>query len=260
MKISFIGSGNVATHLATALNKIGGISILQIISKDKSHAKNLAMQVKADYSDELSRLKTNFELLIFAVSDDALNEILQKIEIPDNRLLCHTAGSVHSSIFENVTRKYGVIYPLQTFSKNKTVDWKDLPIFITASDDATEKRLIHITKQLSRNNQVISDEQRFALHVAAVFACNFANAVMTASQQLCEENNLDFAFLHPLIKETFDKAMRNGPKHSQTGPAKRADVNVMNKHLEFLREKPMEQQIYKLISEFISARYANDRN
>jgi predicted short-subunit dehydrogenase-like oxidoreductase (DUF2520 family) len=83
---------------------------------------------------------------------------------------------------------------------------------------------------------------------------------MTASQQLCEENNLDFTFLHPLIKETFDKAMRNGPKHSQTGPAKRADVSVMNKHLEFLRDKPMKQQIYKLISEFITARYANDRS
>jgi len=259
MKISFIGSGNVATHLATALNKISGVSILQIISKDKSHAKNLAMQVKADFSDELSRLKNNFDLLIFSVSDDALYEILKNIEIPDNRILCHTAGSVPSTIFENVTRKYGVIYPLQTFSKNKTVDWKDVPILLTASDEATEKRLSHLTKQLSRNNLVITDEQRFAIHVAAVFACNFANAAMTISQQLCDENNLDFSLLHPLIKETFDKAMRNGPKHSQTGPAKRGDEGVMQKHLEFLRDKPREQQIYELVSAYISDRYSNDR-
>lgn len=260
MKISFIGSGNVATHLATALNKIGGVSIQQIISKDKSHAKNLAMQVKADYSDELSRLKTNFDLLIFAVSDDALVSILDELEIPDNRIVVHTAGSVPSTIFEKVSRKYGVIYPLQTFSKNKSVDWKDLPIFLTASDDSTEKRLSHITKQLSRNNHVISDEQRFALHVSAVFACNFSNAAMTISQQLCEEKNLDFSLLHPLISETFDKALRIGPKFSQTGPAKRGDTTVMKKQLEFLSDKPLEKQIYSLLSEFISQRYENDRS
>ncbi|MCB0670205.1 MAG: DUF2520 domain-containing protein [Saprospiraceae bacterium] len=260
MKISFIGSGNVATHLATALNKISGVNIQQIISKDKSHAKNLAMQVRADHSDELSRLKTNFDILIFAVGDDALLNILNELDIPDNRILVHTAGSVPSTVFEKVSRKYGVIYPLQTFSKNKSIDWKDLPIFLTASDESTEKRLSHITKQLSRNNHIISDEQRFALHVSAVFACNFSNAAMTISQQICEERNLDFSLLHPLIRETFDKALRNGPKFSQTGPAKRGDTTVMNKHMQFLSEMPLEKKIYEMVSDFISQRYENDRS
>lgn len=260
MKISFIGSGNVATHLATALNKISGVNIQQIISKDKSHAKNLAMQVRADHSDELSRLKTNFDILIFAVGDDALLNILNELDIPDNRIVVHTAGSVPSTIFEKVSRKYGVIYPLQTFSKNKSIDWKDLPIFLTASDESTEKRLSHITKQLSRNNHIISDEQRFALHVSAVFACNFSNAAMTISQQICEESNLDFSLLHPLIRETFDKALRNGPKFSQTGPAKRGDTTVMKKHMQFLSEMPLEKKIYEMVSDFISQRYENDRS
>ena len=100
-----------------------------------------------------------------AVNDDALQNIAKEIQLPDNKLLCHTAGSVPSTIFENISRKYGVIYPLQTFSKNKSIDWKEIPIFLTASDDATEKRLSHLTKQLSRNNQTITDQQRFALHV-----------------------------------------------------------------------------------------------
>ena len=260
MKISFIGSGNVATHLATALNKISGVNIQQIISKDKSHAKNLAMQVRADHSDELSRLKTHFDILIFAVGNDALLNILNELDIPDNRILVHTAGSVPSTVFEKVSRKYGVIYPLQTFSKNKSIDWKDLPIFLTASDESTEKRLSHITKQLSRNNHIISDEQRFALHVSAVFACNFSNAAMTISQQICEERNLDFSLLHPLIRETFDKALRNGPKFSQTGPAKRGDTTVMNKHMQFLSEMPLEKKIYEMVSDFISQRYENDRS
>ena len=258
MKISFIGSGNVATHLALALNKVSGISILQVISRDKGHAKNLAMQVKADHTDQLTRIKTNFDLLIFAVNDDALTTILAEIKLPDNKLLCHTAGSVPSTVFKGITRKYGVIYPLQTFSKNKPVDWKDIPIFITASDDSIEKRLTHLTKQLSRNNQVITDQQRFALHVAAVYACNFANGAMTVSQQICEEHDLDFGLIHPLISETFGKALRNGPKESQTGPAKRGDINVMNKHLDFLSEKPLEKELYQLMSQYIADRYNKD--
>ena len=112
-------------------------------------------------------------ILIFAVSDDALEEIVKKIEIPDNRILVHTAGSVPSTIFENVTRKYGVIYPLQTFSKNKSIDWKEIPIFLTACDDSTEKRLSHITKQLSRNNQVISDQSAFCYSYCCCFCLQF---------------------------------------------------------------------------------------
>jgi predicted short-subunit dehydrogenase-like oxidoreductase (DUF2520 family) len=95
--------------------------------------------------------------------------------------------------------------------------------------------------------------------LAAVYACTFENAAMTISQQLCEENDLDFALLHPLINETFAKALRNGPKHSQTGPAKRGDTTVMNKHLEFLENKSLEKEIYELVSRFISNRYVNDR-
>jgi len=251
MKVSFIGSGNVATHLATALNKISGISILQIVSKNKSHAKNLAMQVKADYTDELARIKTNFDLLIFAVNDDSLLEIVKEIDLPDNKLLCHTSGSIPSTIFENITRKFGVLYPLQTFSKNKSIDWKDVPLLITSSDDATEKRLSHLARQLSKNTELITDEQRFALHVAAVFASNFSNAALTVSQLLCEENNVDFNLLYPLITETFDKALRIGPKFAQTGPAKRGDESVMARHLTFLQGKEIESQMYKLNSKYI---------
>ncbi len=252
MKISFIGSGNVATHLATSLNKISGVSILQIISKNKSHARHLAMKVKADAANELSRLKTNFDILIFAVNDDALEEILPAMELPNNKILCHTAGSISSTIFQKYSRHYGVIYPLQTFSKNKEIDWRDIPILLTASDDHTEKRLSHLAKQLSKKIQVITDEQRFALHVAAIFACNFSNATMTISQLLCHEKDLDFSLLHPLLAETMEKALRNGPKHSQTGPAKRGDRTVIEKHVKFLEEKEKEKEIYKLLTEYIS--------
>ncbi len=259
MKISLIGSGNLAQHLAPALNKIGGVTIMQVISRDKSQAKNLAMQVKADYSDELSRLKPNFDMLLFAVSDDAIDEVLQQLEVPDNKILCHTAGSVSSRVLANYARRFGVIYPLQTFSRNKPVDWRDVPLFVTASDEGTEKRLLHLTRQLSKSTNVINDDQRFALHVSAVFACNFSNAVMAISQKLCEKHDLDFEWLHPLINETLGKAMRNGPKHSQTGPAKRADATVMARHLEFLATEPQEKAVYEVVSDFISSHFGNSK-
>ncbi len=255
MKISFIGSGNVATHLAIALKKISGIKINQIISKNRSHAKNLAMLVKADYSHELSRLKNNFDLLILSVNDDGLDDILSQTAFPNNKILCHTAGSVSSEIFKNISRKYGVIYPLQTISKNKDLDWKSIPVMITASDESTEKRLLQLVKQLTRETHVISDEQRFALHVAAVFACNFSNAMMQVSEQLCEENNIDFDLLQPLIKETFSKVDKMGPKNAQTGPAKRGDQAVISKHLDFLKNHPAEKKIYELLSEHIMAHH-----
>ncbi|NND08766.1 MAG: DUF2520 domain-containing protein [Saprospiraceae bacterium] len=255
MKISFIGSGNVATQLALALQKIGGVKIHQIISRDKGHAKNLAMQVKADHNHELSRLKPNFDLLILAVNDDAIADILTQTPLPDNKIICHTAGSVASTVFKDMSRKYGVIYPLQTISKNKTTVWKSLPILITASDDSTEKRLTQLVKHLTRATHVITDEQRFALHVAAVFACNFSNAMMQISQKLCAENNIDFDLLKPLTQETFEKAERMGPRNAQTGPAKRGDQSVINKHLEFLKDHDLEKNLYRDLSAYIQQTY-----
>ncbi len=255
MKISVIGAGNVATHLVTALNKISGTNILQVISRDKSHAKYLAMQVKADYTNELSRLKTNFDLLLICTSDDALTEIVGELDVPQSKIICHTAGSISSKVFDEKFKRYGVLYPLQTFSKNKSIDWRDVPIFLTTSDDHTEKRLLHLAKQLSKNVEVISDEQRFALHIAAVYACNFTNAVMQVSQELCEKNNLDFSLLKPLIDETVSKVWKMGPKDAQTGPARRADTTVINKHLKFLEDMKTERELYQLLTKYIGERY-----
>ena len=251
MKISFIGSGNVATHLALSLNKIGGIKINQIISRDKAHAKYLAMQVKAEHSHELSRLKSNFDILIICVNDDALHKILEEAQLPNNKIICHTAGSVSSDILKNASRKYGVIYPLQTISKNKVIDWKNVPMLITSSDDTTEKRLVQLVKHLTRETRIVTDKQRFALHVSAIFACNFSNAVMQISQSLCHENDLDFDLLDPLIEETFSKVRKMGPKNAQTGPAKRGDQSVIDKHLAFLKDNPEEKQIYQLLTDHI---------
>ncbi len=253
MKISFIGSGNVATQMALALNRISSVKIDQIISRDRNEAKHLAQQVRADHTDDFSRIN-NFDLLIMAVSDDSIDEILEKVELPNNKIICHTAGSVSSEVLKNVSRKYGVIYPLQTLSKTKDVDWTDLPVFLTTSDDSTQKRLLQVIKQLTRETHIITDEQRFALHVSAVFACNFSNAMMQVSEQICQDNNLDYKLLSPLIAETFEKLGKMGPRHAQTGPARRGDTRVMQKHLDFLQDRALEKDIYKMVSDYIQSR------
>ncbi len=251
MKVSFIGSGNVATHLAPALKKVSGVEIVQIISKDKGHAKNLAMKVKADHSHELSRLRPNFDLLIISVGDDSLSEIIEQAPLPDNKIICHTAGSVPSEIFSKASRKYGAIYPLQTFSKNKDINWYNVPIFITGSDEHTEKRLLHLAKQISGDVRTITDNQRFALHIAAVYSCNFTNAILTISQEICQRNELDFDLLKPLIDETMVKVWQMGPKQAQTGPAKRGDATVIDKHIEYLSDQGKEKELYQLLSDYI---------
>ena len=258
MKISFIGSGNVATHLALAFNRVSGVDILQIISRNKNHAKTLATKVRAEYTNELSRLKTNFDLLVISTSDDSITQVLEEGNFPDNKIICHTAGSVSSDVFNSISRKFGVIYPLQTFTKGKEINWYEVPFFITASEESTSRRLQHLAKQVSKKVYVISDEARAALHIAAVFSCNFTNAILQIGQGICERNKLDFEFLKPLIDETMSKVWRMGAFQAQTGPAKRNDQSVLTKHMNFLEDQPKAQNIYQVMSNYIAHTHAKN--
>lgn len=251
MKVSFIGSGNVATHLADAISKMAGISIHQVISRKMENAKQLSIKVGALPSDQLSHLIPNYDLLILAVNDDALEEVISKLPVFEGGIICHTAGSASSDIFCSRWDKYGVIYPLQTFTKGKPIQWSEVPILISASDEQTEYELVQLTQNISARVQTTSDVQRAILHLAAVFACNFTNAMMSISEDLCQSHYVDFPLIHPLIIETFEKALSHGPKKSQTGPATRNDVNTIKKHLHLLSERGLEKAIYKLVSEYI---------
>ncbi len=254
--ISFIGSGNLAWHLAPALDNIG-FSVKEVYSRNPRNAKQLTgrlyqAEVKAtlDFSTSPSRV------FIIAVADDAIQAIAQDIILPEGAILVHTSGSQPLSVLGYAaTPHIGVFYPLQTFSKTKKVDFRDIPIFIETETEEAEAICLRMAKQISSNVQKIGSRERKALHVAAVFASNFANHMLTISKDLLLKNGLSFDLLKPLISETLNKGLSIGPENSQTGPAKRGDFEILDKHVEFLQYDESLAAIYKLVSQHIIDRY-----
>lgn len=249
MRVSFIGSGNVATHLANACVQ-AGITVIDIYSPTHGNAEILAKQCKARAILNISDLDTNIDLLLISVPDDALSNISKQI----TSLPCpvvHTAGSVSIDVLKSDEHAYGVLYPLQTFSKSKEINIEKVPFFIESSTEQLEATLINLLDKLNAGYTLANSEQRMHLHIAAVFACNFTNYMYQLAHTLCKEQNLSFEALIPLIQETAEKIKNLSPKEAQTGPAKRADDNTMQKHLKALEQDAAMHELYKLISEGI---------
>lgn len=248
MKVVFVGAGNVATNLAIELYRLD-FDIVQVYSRTQESADELAHQVKAIATTNLSNIIDSADLYIFSVKDAVLKDVLS--QIPHNKgLWIHTAGSLPLSILEGFTEKYGVFYPLQTFSKGRNITWKNIPIFVEASDIESEELLMAIAKQLSEKVAILSSDLRQYVHLTGVFACNFVNHMYALSAEVLKKANLTFDVALPLIDETASKVHEMNPEEAQTGPAVRYDENVMNKHLAMLDNDKM-ADIYRLISDSI---------
>ncbi len=248
MRIVFIGAGNLATHLSLALYE-KGCTIAQIYSRTEESARTLAEKVNAAYTHRIDEIINDADLYVFSVKDDALPQLLHKIE-KNQSLWVHTAGSVPMDIFKSHSEHFGVLYPLQTFSKTKDVDFSTIPIYIEANQPQHLESLKKLAAKLS--NQVIeaSSEQRKYLHVAAVFAGNFTNHMYAIAANLLEEKGLHFDQFLPLIRETANKIQTIHPQEAQTGPAVRFDEEVINRHMNMLEDRNL-QKIYHLLSENI---------
>lgn len=250
--VSFIGSGHLAWHLAPALDNMGYV-VREVYSPNPNHAEALTERLyQAEVKATLDFSTSDSKVFIIAVSDDAIADIAREIILPEDAILVHTSGSQPISQLQYAaTQHLGVFYPLQTFSKSKKVDFKDIPIFIESYTEEAEQALIQIAKSISKEVRKIGSEERKALHVAAVFASNFSNHMLTIAKEIMQQNSLDYDWLKPLITETINKSMYMGPEEAQTGPAKRADLNVLDIHLEFLKEQQSIAEIYKVISQHI---------
>ncbi|MDR3056645.1 MAG: DUF2520 domain-containing protein [Prevotella sp.] len=248
MKVVLIGAGNVATHLATELYQ-KSFDIIQVYSRTIKSASALAKAVHAVPVTEISAIINDADLYIFSVKDSVLEELIS--QVPENKgLWLHTAGSMPIDIFSKYTSHYGVIYPFQTFSKNRDVNWSDIPLFIEASEHNTLIQLEGIAKQLSGKVLELSTDKRKYLHLTGVFACNFTNHMYALAEQILKKIDLPFEVALPLIDETAAKVHSLSPKVAQTGPAVRYDENVINKHLSLIDSKQV-KEIYKLISDDI---------
>lgn len=254
ISIAFVGAGNLATNLAKALHQ-KGFRIAQVYSRTEESAQALASAVHSEWTTELSRIVPDATLYIVALKDSALIELLpQIVEGKQNKLWVHTAGSLPIDIWTERTTRYGVFYPLQTFSKLREVDFHEIPFFIEANRQEDAEWLKTIASALSRRVYAANSEQRKSLHLAAVFACNFTNHLYVLASDLLKKYGLPFDAILPLIDETARKVHDLSPSDAQTGPAIRYDENVIGQHLDMLSGDPDMQELYRMLTESIHRR------
>lgn len=249
-KIVVIGAGNMATRLALSL-QASGYRIVQVFSRTLQSAEELALRLGngVTYTNHTDQIVTDAQLYIFSVSDNALSNLITQIPYND-ALWIHTAGSVPADIFANKCNRYGVLYPMQTVNKDRETNWNEVPIFIEASNEDDTLLLENMAQSISERVMLCNSQQRQALHLAAVFACNFTNHMYAIAEKLLREQGLDFDVMKLLIRETEQKAEVMSPIKGQTGPAVRNDYNVMNKHISLLNDTA-ESELYRLISQNI---------
>ena len=256
MTITLIGAGNLATRLGTAL-KDKGYKFLQVYSRTIESAGALADKLDCEPVNAPESISGEADLYICALKDDALAEVLSLVTATGfgKTPMIHTSGSLPMSVLAPFSDKYGVLYPLQTFSKDKEIDFISIPIFIEASEPDVLEILSRISRDLSDNVINLDSEKRKALHVSAVFACNFVNYMYTVAGDILDKNDLDFQYLIPLIDETAKKIHEMKPVSAQTGPAKRYDNKIIEQHINMLSYSPALAELYETISKRIFERH-----
>ena len=242
ISVVILGSGNVALQLIRAFLKIDTINLKQVYTRNQEDINTLKDSINT--TNDISLLK-QADVTIIAVSDDAISSISSHIK---NSFVVHTSGSVDMKSLNNIGRK-GVFYPLQSFSKKKLVDFKNIPICLESETNEDLLKLEELVSLLQSKSYILSSHQRKKIHVAAVFANNFSNHMYTIANEICEKYNIPFDILHPLIEETSNKIKNLTPEKAQTGPAKRNDAETIENHLNLLSEK--QQEIYLKITQSI---------
>lgn len=253
--ISFIGAGRVADALCRQL-VLSGNKINKIISPTPGRGRDLAESCSAEWSPEL-KIPQDTTVVIIAVPDDVLSGVLEKMYVPDKVLVTHTTGSTGIDVFPDHIARQGVFYPLQTFSKGRKVDFSELPFLLEASDNESLAVLRNLAESMGSKVYYADSEHRKWLHLAAVFACNFTNHMLTVGKEVAAKGGFGIDILKPLIRETIDKALEKGPENSQTGPAVRNDFNTIEKHLELLSFSPELQKIYNDLTMEVINYYKN---
>jgi predicted short-subunit dehydrogenase-like oxidoreductase (DUF2520 family) len=240
--VSFAGAGRVGTHLCKEIYQAGH-KIDLIVSMSEKSGDLLAHSCNSKWSQSLI-FQDSTDIIIVAVPDHNLKNVLDRIKCGTETLVVHTAGSFGIDIFPDNIKHKGVLYPLQTFSMERKVVFKNIPFFLESSDIQSDTLLKNLTESLGSRAQFSGSEQRRIIHLAGVFVCNFTNHMLTAGKEVAKKTGLPFDVLKPLIEETFSKAIDKGPENSQTGPAIRNDQNTIEKHLELLSFSPELKRLY----------------
>lgn len=232
MKISIVGSGNVATHLHRALESKAAVCLINPRTFEK--------------------FPSDADVVLIAVKDDAIADVASKLP-ETSAVIAHTSGSVPIEALASHASNYGVFYPLQTFSKKVNLKYSEIPVFLEASSPEAFAMLSKAAGLFTSDIREADSESRRKLHLASVFACNFTNAMIGIGADILADTGIDFSALLPLLRQTVSKLENLSPANAQTGPAIRRDQNVIERHLQMLEGSPAIAGIYSLITHYIQS-------
>ncbi len=245
--VSILGYGNVGKHLFHAFQTAKNLVIKQVYSPSLSPKNEGSTQ----FINELDVLE-QADVFLLAIPDDAVAAFSKKLPFED-ALVVHTSGSVGMEALDSKNRR-GVFYPLQTFSKGRSINFKEIPICVEAEEPKDLVLLKQLAEMISGTVVELSSVKREKLHLAAVWANNFSNHLFHLAKDFMEAEGLEFEWLLPLLEETVQKLKTLSPEAAQTGPARRNDQQTMQKHLESL-EDPFQKQLYLLLSQSIQQKF-----
>ncbi|MCX6305660.1 MAG: DUF2520 domain-containing protein [Bacteroidetes bacterium] len=248
-EIVIIGAGRLATHLGVAFYK-HGLNVVQVYNRTPERGIRLAEKIGAAFTDKIREIESTADLYILAVSDSTIEELAHKLQL-DNKLVVHTSGTVEIDILAPISKNTGVFYPVQTFTNNRRVDFRGIPLCIEANSAASEELLTELAKKLSQHVYSLASDKRRLLHLGAVFASNFTNFMYAVSEELLLSGEIPFNLLEPLIIQTVRNINHGNLIQSQTGPAVRGDMKVLETHRALLSGHPDYLEIYNLITQNI---------
>lgn len=253
--IVIIGTGNVAYNIAQSFQSINLVNLIQVLNhRNSRESKQFSKQFHCNLVTDYSAINKNADIYIIAVKDDAIAEVVKNLlPLMLTGIVVHTSGSVDVSILKSVSQKVGVYYPLQTFYKGANIDWETTPILIEGNSKPVEVKLKQLATSVSKKVKVVDSKVRLQIHLAAVFACNFTNAMYVSAFEIIENNlsKKDTELLMPIMQHSFQKLQKVHPVKAQTGPAIRDDKLVMKKHLNLIKNNKQLTQVYKTLSDLI---------
>ncbi len=247
--VVFIGAGGLAWSMCSALYA-SGASIIQVISPSVPNGQKLAQLVGAKHETSVERI-ANADFYFIALPDRLIESAVSSTVFPEGSTIIHCSGSIPLSALSTHSVSCGVLYPFQTFTRGRVVPFKDIPLFVEASDASTLNSITQLASSISGSVTPINSEQRRALHLAGVFSNNFTNFLMQLSSEWMVKNGFSLHLLQPLMAETIRKAFELTPALSQTGPAVRNDISVLDLHTKMLADMPQHLEVYRLFSELI---------
>lgn len=248
MKVVIVGSGNVATILGR-LMKTHGIEVMQVVSQTYTNALYLGNHLQAPATDNFNEIITSADFYLLAVTDSSIAGVVAQLPALQGILL-HTAGSVSKDVLKDGSKRYGVIYPVQTLNRH-VEQLPEVPVLVDGNSEEVKRDVKMFVQSWATQVQIANDQQRLNTHVAAVIVNNFTNHLMALTEDFCNKEGLDFSLLLPLVHQTVDNLGSLPAASLQTGPAERSDISTIDKHLQLLNRYPSLRNLYLKLSESI---------